>query len=337
MKPQVTEKNFFYIFLAVVAIAGIVILWPFFTVIVLGASLSVVLHPLYEKIKKNITGGVSWIASILTTLLFVIILGVPLFFLGSTVFVQSQEMYNSITHNGGASLYIQKISTSVAEILPDGMAIDVEKRIGEVASFLSSSATQIFTSTITTIFSFLLVLLSLFYFLKDGKQWRDMLIEMSPLPDEYDQKILSKLSRAVNGVMKGYLLIALVQGFLMGFGLWIFNVPNPALWGVFAGIASMVPSIGTALVAIPAILYLIIKEDTTGALGFGAWALILVGTIDNLLNPVVVGKNIDLHPLIILFSVLGGISLMGAIGILVGPLVVSLFWSLLSVYKEHFK
>ncbi len=337
MKSKIIEKNFFYAFLALVALAGGIILWPFLTVIVIGASLAVVLYPIYTFVEKKVTNHTSWLSALITTFLFLLLLGIPLFFVGSSVFVQSQEMYNSITANGGTSPYIAHISESLSEILPQGISLDTTKYIDDIASFLSGSATKIFTATITSVFAFLLVLLSLFYFLKDGKQWRDMLVDLSPLPDEYDQKILSKLSRAVNGVMKGYLLIALVQGFLMGVGLWIFDVPNPALWGVFAGIASMVPSIGTALVAVPAILYLLVTGDSTGAIGFTAWALILVGTIDNFLNPIVVAKNIDLHPLIILFAVLGGISVMGAVGILIGPLVVSLLYTLLTIYREHFK
>lgn len=337
MKAKIMEKNFFYAFLALVALAGGIILWPFLTVIVIGASLAVVLHPVYELFQSKITQNTSWLSALLTTILFLALLGIPFFFVGSSVFKQSQEMYSSITSNGGTTPYIAHISESLSEVLPQGIHIDVANRIDDLASFLSGSASKIFTSTVTTLFSFLLVLLSLFYFLKDGKQWRDMLVDLSPLPDEYDQKILSKLARAVNGVMKGYLLIALIQGFLMGIGLWIFDVPNPALWGVFAGIASMVPSIGTALVAIPAIVYLLVTGDSTSAVGFTAWALILVGTIDNFLNPIVVAKNIDLHPLIILFAVLGGISLMGAVGILIGPLVVSLLYTLLTIYKEHFK
>ncbi len=337
MKAKVIEKNFFYAFLVLVSVIAGIILWPFLSVIVIGASLAVVFHPVYVLVEEKITHGIPWLSALLTTLLFLVLLGVPFFFIGSSVFRQSQEMYSSITSNGGPSPYIAHISQSISEVLPNGISVDVAKKIDDIASFLSGSASKIFTSTISTLFSFLLVLLSLFYFLKDGKQWRDMLIDLSPLPDEYDEKILYKLSRAVNGVMKGYLLIALVQGLLMGIGLWIFGVPNPALWGVFAGVASMVPSIGTALVAVPAILYLLVTGDSTGAVGFTAWALILVGTIDNFLNPIVVAKNIDLHPLIILFAVLGGISLMGAVGILIGPLVVSLLYTLLTIYREHFK
>jgi predicted PurR-regulated permease PerM len=337
MKTKVIEKNFFYSLLILVGILCILVFWPFLSTIVIGIALSVVLYPVYTFFNSRVTNDTPWLSSLLTLLAFIVVLGVPAFFIGSMVLSQSQELYTSITSNGGPSPYITKISNSIDKLIPMGMSFDMESRIATLVSTVSKNVATILTSTITTIFSFLLVLLSLFYFLKDGRHWRETLMELSPLSDEYDEKILSKFSRAVNGVMKGYLLIALVQGCLMGIGLWIFGVPNAALWGVFAGIASMVPSIGTALVALPAIAYLALIGDNTGVLGLSAWSLVIVGTIDNVLNPIVVGKKIDLHPLIILFSVLGGITVIGALGVLIGPLLVSLLYTLLTIYKEHFK
>ncbi len=123
----------------------------------------------------------------------------------------------------------------------------------------------------------------------------------------------------------------------LGIGLWIFGVPNPVLWGVLAGIASVIPSIGTAIVAVPAVLFLLATSTTGAAIGLAAWSVVLVGTIDNLLNPIVLGKRVSLPPLIVLFSVLGGIALFGAAGIIIGPLSTSLLYTLLLIYREHFK
>ncbi len=123
----------------------------------------------------------------------------------------------------------------------------------------------------------------------------------------------------------------------MGVGLWIFGVPNPALWGVLTGIASLVPTIGTALVAIPAILFLFAIGNNGAALGLSIWSVIIVGTIDNLLNPIIVGNKIDVPPLLILFAVLGGIALMGPVGILIGPLTVSFLYTLVSIYRTRFQ
>jgi predicted PurR-regulated permease PerM len=104
---------------------------------------------------------------------------------------------------------------------------------------------------------------------------------------------------------------------------------------VLAGIASLVPTFGTALVTIPAFIFLLVMGRTGAAVGFGIWALALVGTIDNTLNPIFVGKRINIHPMLVLFSVLGGVALMGPIGLLVGPLTISFMYALTSVYKTE--
>jgi len=138
-------------------------------------------------------------------------------------------------------------------------------------------------------------------------------------------------------VIKGYLLIGLLQGILMGFGLWIFNIPNPGLWGVVAAIASLLPTIGTALVSVPSIIFLFVTGQTTSAIGLLVWAVILVGMIDNFLSPIIVSGKTNIPPLLILFAVLGGVSLLGPIGILVGPLTISLLYSLISLYRNEFR
>ena len=108
------------------------------------------------------------------------------------------------------------------------------------------------------------------------------------------------------------------------------------LWAVLAGIASMVPQIGTAVVSLPAIIFLYFTGMPLNAVGLLIWSIALVGTIDNLLQPVVVGKNIDLPPIAVLFSVLGGVALFGVAGLIVGPLSLSLFLTLMSIYREEY-
>jgi predicted PurR-regulated permease PerM len=121
---------------------------------------------------------------------------------------------------------------------------------------------------------------------------------------------------------------------LTGIGMSLFGVPNAALFGVLAGIASLIPSIGTALVAVPAIIFLLATGHPANAIGFAIWSGALVGMVDNFLNPYIVGTKLQVPPLLILFSVLGGISLMGPVGILIGPLTMSLLYVLMSLYRH---
>ncbi len=332
MQDQAMRRYFYGgLFFAAVLLSAL-ILWPFVKVIVLAIALSAVLFPVYTLIKKGVR--VPWVASLLTVVLFVVVLCIPVFTIGTVVFTQSQTIAGWVSEYGGFDNITRVFNRSVANLVPGGV-INLQSGIEQVTTLITSRIGSAFTTTLSTLFSFLLVVLALFYFLKDGLHWKDMLVKLSPLSDESGEKIFRKLNTAVNGIMKGYLLIALAQGILMGIGLWVFGVPNAALWGVVAGIASLVPTIGTALVAIPVFVFLLALGRTGDAIGFGIWAIALVGTIDNLLNPYLVGKKIEIHPLLVLFSVLGGIALVGPLGILIGPLAISFVYALASVYKTE--
>lgn len=334
MYEQSTRKYFYASLFIAGAVLVAAILWPFAKVIILSVALSAVLFPLYRILKKHLR--VSWVASLLTVLIFIIVLCIPLFTVGTLVFKQSQNLSMWVTDHGGLDNITRVFNRSITNLFPGG-EINLKDSIASLTGSLSAGIGSAFTATLATLFSFLLVILAMFYFLKDGIDWKNTIVRFSPLSDESSHKILTKLNAAVNGIMKGYLLIALVQGILMGLGLWIFGVPNAALFGVLAGIASLIPSIGTALVAIPALIFIIVTGSTGAAIGFGIWSAVLVGSVDNVLNPYLVGRKIEIHPLLVLFSVLGGIALMGPIGILVGPLAISFMYALASVYKTEIK
>lgn len=327
------EKYFFYFLLFVALVLAFFVFRPFLIVLILSASFAVVMHPLYEWFLRRVTTS-SPFAAFYTVALFVLIVGVPLVGISFLVYGQAVSLFES-----GSLIQplIDTVTGILGAVLPAGFETDVEKMVIDFVSGLSSNITHIFASTLSTMFSALLVLMSMFFFLKDGKMWRDLLVRMSPLVDSYDLTILKELKATINGVIKGYLLIALIQGLLVGVGLIIFGVPNAAFWGLVAGIAALIPFIGTGLVAIPAVVYLYVQGDTTSAIGFAIWSAVLVGLIDNILNPFIIGREVHIHPLVILFAVLGGISFLGPAGILVGPLIVSLLYTLGSIYLRKFE
>ncbi len=334
MQTKIIERYFFFLLLFATFIFSLLIFRPFWVVLVLGVSFSIVLHPVYEWLRRKLPNVLS---ALLTVLLFILIIGVPLFGIGVLVFNQSQNAYQTIVSNVHSFSFIDSINNSINRILPEGMHFDLYQKTSNFISFVSSHLARVFTSTLSAVFSLILTLLSIFYFLKDGTRWRKALVVLSPLSDTDDEKIIGKLSRAVNGIIKGYLLIALIQGILMGIGLTVFGVPNPALWGLVAVITALVPTVGTAIISIPAIIFLLVTGETVHAIGLLLWSVAIVGTIDNLISPYIVGSKINLPPLLILFSVLGGISFLGPVGVLVGPLTISLLYTLISIYRDEFK
>jgi predicted PurR-regulated permease PerM len=334
MPTKLMERYFFFGLLFITLIFTFFVFRPFLIVLILGASLAIVLHPVHRWFSNRKISG--WLASLLTVFLFILLICGPLFGIGTIVFNQSQGIYHEIISGDKVVPLINKVNDYVNNWLPDGFSFDFNQKLSDFFSFISDNVARIFSTTLATIFSFLLMLLTIFYFLKDGQEWKKSLITLSPMPDADDRRIIARLKETINSVMKGYLLIALLQGILMGVGLFIFGVPNPALWGVVAAITSLIPTAGTALVSVPAIIFLFITGHIPQAIGMLAWAALFVGLIDNLLSPMLISKRIKIPEFIILFSVLGGIVLLGPVGILIGPLSVSLLYTLVSMYRKEF-
>jgi predicted PurR-regulated permease PerM len=335
MQPKILEKYFFFGLLSATIVFVFFIFRPFWIILVLGGSFSVVFYPIYKWLKKY--HSPNWLAALLTVFFFVIVLCIPLFGIGTIVFNQSQNLYNSVIGNGNVTPFVSSIGSKINHFLPNGVSFNINEKISSFISYLTNNIATIFSTTITTIFSFILLLLAIFYFLKDGEGWKETLLRLSPLSDNADEKIVEKLYHTINGVLKGYLLIALIQGTLMGVGLAIFHVPSPAIWAVIAGIAAIIPPLGTAIVSVPAIIFLFMTGHIGAAIGFLIWAVFIVGVGDNVLKPYIVGRKIDVPSFLILFSVLGGIAFLGPVGILIGPLAVSLLYTLTEIYQKEFK
>lgn len=335
MQPKIIEKYFFFGLLFATFVFTFFIFRPFWIVLVLGASFSIILYPVYSWLNKKHLP--SWLASILTLFFFIIVLCIPLFSIGIIVFNQSQSLYHSLINNGDIAPFISSMGNKINQFLPSGVSFDINDKISSFISFIVNNMTAIFSTTLSALLSFILLLLTIFYFLKDGKEWENTIVRLSPLSDTNDEKIINKLSQTINGVMKGTIFIALVQGILMAIGLSIFGVQHAAIWGVAAAITSLIPSVGTALVSVPAIIFLFWTGHTVPAIGLVVWSTIVVGAIDNFLTPYVIGNKIKIPPFLILFSVLGGISLLGPIGVLIGPLAISLLYTLTEIYQSEFK
>ena len=334
MQTKIIERYFFFGLLGATILFTLLIFRPFWIVLVLGVSFAIVLYPLHNWfIKMRLPNSA---ASFLTVTIFTLIVCGPLLGVGVLIFNQSEDLYRSVASEGGAQPFMDKIDNTINTILPAGINFNMHEKTSQFVSYLSKNTANIFTSTVSAFFSFILMLLIIFYALKDGLSWRKTIVVLSPLSDKDDEKIITRLERAVSGVITGNLFICLIQGLMVGIGLWIFGVPNGALWGVVAAVTSLLPTFGTSLVTVPAILFLFSMGNTNAAIGLIIWSALAVGMIDNFLSPILVGRKTNIPALLILFAVLGGISLLGPVGILVGPLTISLLYTLISIYRNEF-
>jgi predicted PurR-regulated permease PerM len=337
MQNNSNERYFLLVLLSAVIILALAILYPFLNVIVFSIAFSVVLYPLYSWIKRKIAGGIPWLSSLLTVIIFLVCLCIPLAFIGTIVFNQTEQAYQSIVLNGSANIFIDRIDSSVNGILPTGFTFNAHAKVYQLASLVSGNLASFFTSTLNSVLMFIIMVFSIFYLLKDGLAWKNIIVDHSPISSENVEVILSKLSSGINRIIKGSFFIAIVQGLLTTIGFMIFNIPNPALWGTVAGLASFIPTIGTALVTVPTMIYLYVNNMPGQAIGLLLWSMVLVGTIDNILSPYIVSRDTEVPALFYLFSILGGIALMGVTGILVGPLTLNFLYALIDIYKKEAK
>lgn len=335
MKTSLIEKYFLFGLLGVVIILTTAILFPFLSVIILAFALTVVLGPVYSWIQKHLTKGISWLSSLLTILFFLIIVCAPLLFVGSIVFNQTQNAYITVTQSTAPDMMIEKIDTTINKLMPTGFSFNTHDKITDLVTFLSSNITNFFSSTFRAGLMFFITMFTVFYLLKDGEEWKKSFIALSPLSENHFNEIISHLTTSINQVLKGSFVIAVAEGIAVSIGLAIFGIPNPALWGVVAGMASFLPVVGVPMIYIPCILFLYFTGMHISAFGLTIWFAVTMFSIDNILGPYFIAKNSEIPSLFILFAILGGISLIGPIGVLIGPIILSLLYSLISIYRKE--
>jgi predicted PurR-regulated permease PerM len=308
---------------------------PFLNVIILALVMAILLSPIYEWILKLLGGRSKTAASALVVLTIIFIL-IPITLLSVQIFNQSREVYVQL-QNGEVD-YVQQVISSIEKPIQvhfPNFSLDVKGFFQQIVVWIGNNAANIISGISNTFLGLILVLISLFFFLKDGKKFLNYIVKLSPLDDAYDIKIFHRIGIMISSVVRGVLFIAIIQAVLVGVGFYLFGVPNATLWGTVAIIASLLPFIGTGLVVLPGVAYLLITGNLIGAIGLAVWGILLVGLIDNLLMPTLYGRGAQVHSLVILFAVLGGLYAFGPLGFLVGPMMVSFFVAILEIYREY--
>ncbi|MEX0650288.1 MAG: AI-2E family transporter [Candidatus Andersenbacteria bacterium] len=324
---------FFIILLTVVLLLAAYIFWPFLSAVVLGSTLAVLFRPAYRKVRQLIPN--ESLASLITSTGVVVIIFTPVLFFGFLLVREAAHLYTSLGGTPTVSETLQSVRSlpygdSIAEWLS---TVDIQSMIRRISGAVVNNIGPAFSSAVGAIVTILLSVLIMYYLFKDGRALRRKIVELSPLVNRHDQNIFSRLHLAVLSVVRGSLLIAILQGFSTGVGFAIFGVPNPVLWGGIAAVAALIPNLGTALVSTPAVIYLFAFGSVGQSIGLAIWAIVAVGLIDNLLGPKFIQQGLHIHPLLILLSVLGGLALFGPIGFLLGPLIIALLFALLDVYQ----
>ncbi|HEY9583411.1 MAG TPA: AI-2E family transporter [Candidatus Paceibacterota bacterium] len=341
------NKSQHYFFLALllgVAVLTAFIFLPYLTSLLIAVVFSVVFRPLHRGISKVFSKGhqSSSISTFITLLIVAVLVITPMIFLAKQIYVESENLYYSLTDEGERSTIIQtlndfsaSLSNRLYGVFPayNFDSFNITKYVQNFLEWSFANLDTIFSSVTRFAIQIFIMLFALFYLLRDGGKLKQDIIAISPLADKYDDKIFAKLKQAIRSVVVGSLVIGFIQGILTGLGFYIFGVPNPALWGSLAVVAALIPGIGTSLVLIPGILYLFFMSTHLHALGLLIWGIVAVGLIDNYLGPLMINRGVHIHPFLILLAVIGGLSLFGPIGFIAGPLILALLFALLEIYK----
>lgn len=332
MEPARVQQPFFYGTLLVLLVVSFFIFRPLFAPLFLAGIVAVVSEPLHRRLTARMR--FSSLSAMATVLAVAVIVGIPLAFVATELFRESKTLFDALG-GGDSGAYIDRIERAFAPLARDFPAIAsrADEYMRTAAGFISDHIGTIFANTAQVLFQLFIMIVSLFYFLRDGGMFKRLLVSLSPLPDDEDRGIYEHMKGAIRGVVAGSLMIALLQGTLVGIGFWIFGVANPALWGSIAVVAALVPTVGTALVLAPGIVFLFLSSQLGAAIGLLVWGGLMVGLIDNLLAPVLIGKKTHMHPLFIFLGVVGGLSFFGPIGFFAGPLAISLLFAFLEIYR----
>ena len=172
----------------------------------------------------------------------------------------------------------------------------------------------------------------MFFFLVDGDRLLYYLLYYLPLNDEDEKKLLSRFTSVTRATLKGTAVIGFLQGGLAGIALWLAGIPSALFWAICMMLLSVVPGVGTAIIWLPAVIYLVVGGQYLTALLVGLFCAIVVGTIDNVLRPRLVGNDTQMHELMIFFSTLGGLLMFGFMGFVIGPIIAALFVTVWELY-----
>ncbi len=328
------ETRTFLVFLLLVSCCFIWLLKPFFGSIFWACAISIIFYPIQQKL-LNRWPNYPNIAALATLLLCIVVVILPVVFVISSVVTEGVIVYDKLQAGEiNPAHYIELIHNAFPALntLLEKMGIDIDHIkndaiTGAMASgkFLAQHTLTIGQNAFSFIVSIILMLYITFFMLRDGNKLVELLVLALPLGDTRERMLFALFAQVTRATIKGNMVIAILQGSIGGITLWALNIHGAMLWCALMAFASLIPAVGSALIWAPIALYLTAIGETTSALilvGIGAG---FIGTIDSVLRPLLVGRDTQLPDYLVLLSTLGGISLFGINGFVIGPVVAAMF------------
>lgn len=357
LKPSAQSKQHslavatFGLFAILVLWAAWKVLLPYITSILLAVIVVTFTFPWYRRLRARLNGRAGW-AAVLMLLLITVTLVLPALILTMLLVEQATNLFDLLQKTDFQSMFASMRLTErlmwVKRFIPgfDPATIRAEEVIlrivRQVPALVATHGSAFLAGFANIVIGFLMMLLAAYYLYIEGERLAMEAKYLSPLPDEYDEEIFDKFRGVVNATFRGQILTAIAQGTVTGVGLAIAGVPAPLLWGAVAALFSLIPMIGAAAVWVPATIFLFLEASFRGG-GYGwaifmlAWGILVVSLVDNVIRPWAMRSGTNMDAIVLFFSILGGISAFGFIGIILGPLVFALLVTVIHIYKNFFK
>jgi predicted PurR-regulated permease PerM len=336
---------FFFTILIGITVLSYFIVKPFLVSFLIAAILAHLFGFIYEMFLK-LTRKSKITSSILTCLLIALLILTPIISVASLVI---NEILNIADYFSQSSLSVENITSNIVNNLATlpfiraigiGDIINHEMIMNAITSF-SQNALSILQGTYQRLANMILVtfmmFFALFYLLIDGKKFLKKIMQLSPLKNSYENILIEKFNSIARATIKGTILIAIMQGFMGGVLFMATGVYSPILLGLLMTLASIIPAIGSGLVWLPVGIIMMLSGHIMPGLTILLVGALIISTFDNFVRPKLVGNDTEMHPLLILFSTLGGIALFGLAGFIVGPIIMSLFVTLWDIYYMEFR
>jgi predicted PurR-regulated permease PerM len=330
-----------YFFITVLSLSLLLTLAVFQSYLVLlafGGVLAVISRPLFWRFQALFKG--EGMPAFLTILCVSLIFLLPLAYLSTVLVAEILDVISGIR--------VGIASEGVVQALQNWLPVSVHQHIPTIIdganNFLQSAkdglfqgGLGVFSDAFKVVLGFFVVMISGYYLLKDGARLKKEILLLSPLGDDYDELVIERVALTVRAVMGGMLVIAVVKAVVAGLTFWIAGVPAPSFWGAMTGMSAFIPVVGSALVTVPIALYLLFVGKIGAAIAITIVSVLIIGTIDNFLQPKLVQSKTSIHPLLILLSILGGIQFYGFSGFILGPLTLSVSVVLIDIFKKEFR
>lgn len=338
------QYSFFVGLVVVVTLAFLGLLSDFAQPIFWAATFGAVFHPLQNYLERRLYGRNS-LAAMLTVMIIFFTVIIPALLIASAVAREAADFYARVQ---SGEINPQALLRWVQSLLPDavgfaeGIGLDVDG-IGQSltaaavagSSFVGSMALTAGQNAARFLVMFFLMLYLLFFFMRDGKQLLELIIHALPLGDSRERKLFKKFGEVSRATVKGTLIIGLTQGFLGGMMFAILGIQGAVFWGVVMVVLSLLPVVGTALVWMPAALILIASGAWQKGVVLIVFGVLVIGLIDNLLRPILIGRDTKMPDYLVLLSTLGGLTVFGVSGFVIGPVIAALFLSVWTMFQQE--